>query len=120
MNPQRRRLIERWHRYVLKDNKTHDEIFDKKSAKESSAASAAPAAPAAPAVPATQSMAAPRAHVTESVINSSEESIMSKEPIVVLPAEETKMEEDKEVPEQNSGIWSYLTSTFWWMLGYKN
>ena len=117
MNPQRRRLIERWHRYVLKDNKTHDEIFDKKSAKESSAASAAPAAPA---VPATQSMAAPRAHVTESVINSSEESILSKEPIVVLPAEETKMEEDKEVPEQNSGIWSYLTSTFWWMLGYKN
>ena len=113
MNPQRRRLIERWHRYVLKDNKTHDEIFEKES-------SAASAAPAAPAVPATQSMAAPRAHVTESVINSSEESIMSKEPIVVLPAEETKMEEDKEVPEQNSGIWSYLTSTFWWMLGYKN
>ena len=45
---------------------------------------------------------------------------MSKEPIVVLPAEETKMEEDKEVTEQNSGVWSYLTSTFWWMLGYKN
>ena len=117
MNPQRRRLIERWHRYVLKDNKTHDEIFDKKSAKESAAASDAPAAPA---VPATQSMAAPRTHVAESVINSSEESIMSKEPIVVLPAEETKMEEDKEVTEQNSGVWSYLTSTFWWMLGYKN
>ena len=117
MNPQRRRLIERWHRYVLKDNKTHDEIFDKKSAKESAAASSTPAAPAAPA---TQSMAAPRAPAAESVIKSSEESIMNKEPIVVLPAEETKMEEDKEVTEQNSGVWSYLTSTFWWLLGYKN
>ena len=49
-----------------------------------------------------------------------------KEEEEVKPVEEVKEEEVKEeemkeeTAAESEGVWSYISNTFWWLLGYKN
>ena len=49
-----------------------------------------------------------------------------KEAEEVKPVEEVKEEEVKEeemkeeTAAESEGVWSYISNTFWWLLGYKN
>ena len=40
------------------------------------------------------------------------------------PVEEEAKEEEVKVEEETTaeseGVWSYISNTFWWLLGYKN
>ena len=42
----------------------------------------------------------------------------------VKPVEEEAKEEEVKVEEETTaeseGVWSYISNTFWWLLGYKN
>ena len=97
MNPQRRRLIQRWHRYVLKDN--IDPYAPKEEVEEE----------------------VPEPQPEEQSIVMEE---MEVEPIVDTPAEiveeiPAKEEEVVEVASSEEGFFSYLYKSFWWLLGYK-
>ena len=41
----------------------------------------------------------------------------------VQPVEDVKEEEvkvEEETTAESEGVWSYISNTFWWLLGYKN
>ena len=40
----------------------------------------------------------------------------------VKPVEEEVKEEEmkEETAAESEGVWSYISNTFWWLLGYKN
>lgn len=92
MNPQRRRLIQRWHRYVLKDG--IDPYAPKEEPEE----------------------VLPEEPKEESIVMEE----MAVEP-VVEQIEEVIVEEEEEVAEvaPSEGFFSYVNKTFWWLLGYK-
>ena len=109
-NPQRRRLIERWHRYVLKDEvKKPDPWAEYEAAQNAQTA--------------VEEVIEKEQVVEEQVMV---EPVVEEDvkPIVEMPMEETRMEEDKEEQKQEetaqtTTVWGYINSTFWWMLGYK-
>ena len=149
-NPQRRRLVERWHRYVLKDNKTHDDLYPDDPAEkkpnmflaklQSLMGGKAKSAPAEAAVEEKKEAE------TASVVNPAllmdqeekeeeeeEEGVMMEqgEESVQEAAQEKEQEEEKEEEKKEEGeekgtqagaggVWESISSTFWWLLGYKN
>lgn len=148
-NPQRRRLVERWHRYVLKDNKTHDDLYPDDPAEkkpnmflaklQSLMGGKAKSAPAEAAVEEKKEAE------TASVVNPAllmdqeekeeeeeEEGVMMEqgEENVQEEAQEQEQEEEKKKKKEEGeeegtqagagGVWESISSTFWWLLGYKN
>lgn len=148
-NPQRRRLVERWHRYVLKDNKTHDDLYPDDPAEkkpnmflaklQSLMGGKAKSAPAEAAVEEKKEAE------TASVVNPAllmdqeekeeeeeEEGVMMEqgEENVQEEAQEKEQEEEEEKKKEEGeeegtqagagGVWESISSTFWWLLGYKN
>ena len=148
-NPQRRRLVERWHRYVLKDNKTHDDLYPDDPAEkkpnmflaklQSLMGGKAKSAPAEAAVEEKKEAE------TASVVNPAllmdqeekeeeeeEEGVMMEqgEENLQEEAQEKEQEEEEEKKEEEGeeegtqagagGVWESISSTFWWLLGYKN
>lgn len=150
-NPQRRRLVERWHRYVLKDNKTHDDLYPDDPAEkkpnmflaklQSLMGGKAKSAPAEAAVEEKKEAE------TASVVNPAllmdqeekeeeeeeeEEGVMMEqgEENVQEEAQEQEQEEEEEKKKEEGeeegtqagagGVWESISSTFWWLLGYKN
>lgn len=117
-NPQRRRLIERYHRYIAKDEvKKPDPWAEAEAAEAAAAAEAAlreeeekkEEKPVEPAVveasaeaPVETSVGTPAATPAETVMKA--------------PAEEEKTEEPT---AESQGVLGYISSTFWWLLGYK-
>ena len=43
-------------------------------------------------------------------------------PVVVEEVKEEVKEEEmkEETAAESEGVWSYISNTFWWLLGYKN
>ena len=106
MNPQRRRLIQRWHKYVLKDGIDPYAPKDEVEAVE-----------AVEVVEETQ-----QAQAVED-IQEKVEMVDEKEfvqPVVTMTEEvvEEVVEEEVQTAESES-FFSYLNKTFWWLLGYK-
>lgn len=108
-NPQRRRLIERYHRYIAKD-----EVKKPDPWAEAEAAEAAAAAEAALREEEEKKEEKP---VEPAVVEASAEAPVETfvETVVEAPAEEEKTEE----PAESQGVLGYISSTFWWLLGYK-
>ena len=118
-NPQRRRLVERYHRYVLKDGKTAADIYPPKGAKEVKPV----AKPVEEEKPVEEVKAAvEEVKVVEEVKPVVEEvKLLEEEKPVeeeVKPVEEEKAAEEA-APESTS-VWTSISNTFWWLLGYKN
>lgn len=118
-NPQRRRLVERYHRYVLKDGKTAADIYPPKGAKEVKPV----AKPVEEEKPVEEVKAAvEEVKVAEEVKPVVEEvKLLEEEKPVeeeVKPVEEEKAAEEA-APESTS-VWTSISNTFWWLLGYKN
>lgn len=117
-NPQRRRLVERYHRYVLKDGKTAADIYPPKGAKEVKPV----AKPVEEEKPVEEVKAAvEEVKVAEEVKPVVEVKLLEEEKPVeeeVKPVEEEKAAEEA-APESTS-VWTSISNTFWWLLGYKN
>ena len=127
-NPQRRRLVERWHRYVLKDNKTSEELYPEEPEQKKHRAILHKA----------EDATAKSSAVTETV--EEEEKKKEEEELKMTPVvdpsllkdqeekekdekdeeDEEEEEEKKEDGESAGGVWESISSTFWWLLGYKN
>ena len=105
-NPQRRRLVERYHRYVLKDGKTAADIYPPKGAKE--------VKPAAKPVEEEKPVEEVKAAVEEVKV------VEEVKPVV----EEVKLLEEEKAAEEaapeSTSVWTSISNTFWWLLGYKN
>lgn len=116
-NPQRRRLVERYHRYVLKDGKTAADIYPPKGAKE--------VKPAVKSVeeekPVEEVKAAEEVKPVEEVKVEEKpaEEVKVVEEVKPVVEEEKPVEEEKAAPESTS-VWTSISNTFWWLLGYKN
>lgn len=118
-NPQRRRLVERYHRYVLKDGKTAADIYPPKGAKEVKPV----AKPVEEEKPVEEVKAAvEEVKVAEEVKPVVEEvKLLEEEKPVeeeVKPVEEEKAAE--EAASESTSVWTSISNTFWWLLGYKN
>ena len=87
--------MERYHRYVLKDGKTAADIYPPKGAKE-----------VKPAVKPVEE---------EKPV----EEVKAAEEVKPVVEEEKPVEEEKAAPESTS-VWTSISNTFWWLLGYKN
>ena len=121
-NPQRRRLVERYHRYVLKDGKTAADIYPPKGAKE-----------VKPAVkPVEEEKPVEEVKVEEKPVEEvkvAEEVKPVVEEVKLLEEEKPVVEEEKPVEEEkaaeeatpeSTSVWTSISNTFWWLLGYKN
>ena len=117
-NPQRRRLVERYHRYVLKDGKTAADIYPPKGAKE-----------VKPAVkPVEEEKPVEEVKVAEEVKPAEEVKVVEEvKPVVEeekpVVEEEKPVEEEKAAEEaapESTSVWTSISNTFWWLLGYKN
>ena len=121
-NPQRRRLVERYHRYVLKDGKTAADIYPPKGAKE--------VKPVAKPVEEEKPVEEVKAAVEE--VKVAEEVKVEEKPAeeVKLLEEEKPVEEEvkpveeekaaEEAAPESTSVWTSISNTFWWLLGYKN
>ena len=118
-NPQRRRLVERYHRYVLKDGKTAADIYPPKGAKE--------VKPVAKPVEEDKPVEEVKAAVEE--VKVAEEVKPVVEEVKLLEEEKPVEEEVKPVEEEkaaeeaapeSTSVWTSISNTFWWLLGYKN
>lgn len=118
-NPQRRRLVERYHRYVLKDGKTAADIYPPKGAKE--------VKPVAKPVEEEKPVEEVKAAVEE--VKVAEEVKPVVEEVKLLEEEKPVDEEAKPVEEEkaaeeaapeSTSVWTSISNTFWWLLGYKN
>ena len=111
-NPQRRRLIERYHRYIAKD-----EVKKPDPWAEAEAAEAAAAAEAALREEEEKKEEKPVEASAEAPVEIFVETPAATpaETVVEAPAEEEKTEE----PAESQGVLGYISSTFWWLLGYK-
>ncbi len=98
--------MERYHRYVLKDGKTAADIYPPKGAKE--------VKPAVKPVEEEKPVEEVKAAVEEVKV------VEEVKPAVeeVKPVEEEKAAEEA-TPESTS-VWTSISNTFWWLLGYKN
>lgn len=104
--------MERYHRYVLKDGKTAADIYPPKGAKEVKPA----VKPVEEEKPVEEVKAAEEVKpVVEEVKLLEEEKPVEEE---VKPVEEEKAAEEA-APESTS-VWTSISNTFWWLLGYKN
>lgn len=116
-NPQRRRLIERYHRYIAKD-----EVKKPDPWAEADAAEAAAAAEAALRDEEEKEEEKPvESVIVETPVEASEVPVdasadVPAETSVEAPAEEEKAEEPA---AESQGVLGYISSTFWWLLGYK-
>ena len=125
-NPQRRRLVERYHRYVLKDGKTAADIYPPKGAKEVKPV----AKPVEEEKPVEEVKAAvEEVKVVEEVKPAVEEVkpvVEEEKPVVEeeKPVEEEKAAEEEKATEEatpeSTSVWTSISNTFWWLLGYKN
>ena len=109
-NPQRRRLIERYHRYIAKDEVKKPDPWAEADTESDEAAAASVAAAAAAAI-----------SKAEEASEAIETPVELQEP-VLMPMEEIQTDEEvvaEEPATQSSGIWNSISSTFWWILGYK-
>ena len=116
-NPQRRRLVERYHRYVLKDGKTAADIYPPKGAKEVKPAMK----PVEEEKPVEEVKAAEEVKPVEEVKVEEKpaEEVKVVEEVKPVVEEEKPVEEEKAAPESTS-VWTSISNTFWWLLGYKN
>ena len=116
-NPQRRRLIERYHRYIAKDEvKKPDPWAEAEAAEAAAAAEAAlreeeekkeekpvePAVEASAETPVETPVETPAATPAETVVEEKTEEAKTEEPAA-----------------ESQGVLGYISSTFWWLLGYK-
>ena len=103
--------MERYHRYVLKDGKTAADIYPPKGAKEVKPA----VKPVEEEKPVEEVKAAEEVKPVEEV--KVEEEV---KPVV----EEEKPEEEEKAAEEaapeSTSVWTSISNTFWWLLGYKN
>lgn len=109
--------MERYHRYVLKDGKTAADIYPPKGAKEVKPA----VKPVEEEKPVEEVKAAEEVKVAEEVKPAEEVKLLEEEKPVeeeVKPVEEEKAAEEA-APESTS-VWTSISNTFWWLLGYKN
>ena len=105
--------MERYHRYVLKDGKTAADIYPPKGAKE--------VKPVAKPVEEEKPVEEVKAAVEEVKPVVEEVKLLEEEKPVeeeVKPVEEEKAAEEA-APESTS-VWTSISNTFWWLLGYKN
>lgn len=104
-------MIERWHRYVLKDG------IDPYAPKEEQVAAASTTMEEKVEEP-MEPMESMK--LMESIVD---HSIPMQESVIETPAvEELKMEEESVEENTNAnqeGFFSYVNKTFWWLLGYK-
>lgn len=99
--------MERYHRYVLKDGKTAADIYPPKGAKE--------VKPVAKPVEEEKPVEEVKAAVEEvKPVVEEEKPVVEEE----KPVEEEKAAEEA-APESTS-VWTSISNTFWWLLGYKN
>lgn len=113
--------MERYHRYVLKDGKTAADIYPPKGAKEVKPAMK----PVEEEKPVEEVKAAEEVKPVEEVKveekPAEEVKVVEEEKPVeeeVKPVEEEKAAEEA-APESTS-VWTSISNTFWWLLGYKN
>lgn len=111
--------MERYHRYVLKDGKTAADIYPPKGAKE--------VKPAAKPVEEEKPVEEVKAAVEE--VKVAEEVKPVVEEVKLLEEEKPVAEEEKPVEEEkaaeeaapeSTSVWTSISNTFWWLLGYKN
>ena len=98
--------MERYHRYVLKDGKTAADIYPPKGAKE--------VKPAVKPVEEEKPVEEVKAAVEEVKVAEEVKPVVEEE----KPVEEEKAAEEA-APESTS-VWTSISNTFWWLLGYKN
>ena len=110
--------MERYHRYVLKDGKTAADIYPPKGAKE--------VKPVAKPVEEEKPVEEVKAAVEEvkpveevKVEEKPAEEVKVVEEVKPVVEEEKPVEEEKAAPESTS-VWTSISNTFWWLLGYKN
>ena len=127
-NPQRRRLVERWHRYVLKDNKAHDDLYpddpEKKAAGKLQTRLKNIVRGKTESSTVVETVKKEEVEVTP-IVNPSLLKDQSKEEEMASEMQEVQevqevQEETKKEGEGEGGVWESITSTFWWLLGYKN
>ena len=101
-------MIERWHRYALKDG------IDPYAPKEEQVAAASTT---------MEEKVEEPMEPMESMESIVDHSIPMQESVIETPAvEELKMEEESVEENTNAnqeGFFSYVNKTFWWLLGYK-
>ena len=124
--------MERYHRYVLKDGKTAADIYPPKGAKEVKPV----AKPVEEEKPVEEVKAAvEEVKVAEEVKPVVEVKLLEEvKPAVeevkpVVEEEKPVVEEEKPVEEEkaaeeaapeSTSVWTSISNTFWWLLGYKN
>ena len=105
--------MERYHRYVLKDGKTAADIYPPKGAKE--------VKPVAKPVEEEKPVEEVKAAVEEvKVVEEVKAAVEEVKPVV---EEEKPVEEEKAAEEaapESTSVWTSISNTFWWLLGYKN
>ena len=112
--------MERYHRYVLKDGKTAADIYPPKGAKE--------VKPVAKPVEEEKPVEEVKAAVEEvKVVEEVKAAVEEVKPVVEeekpVVEEEKPVEEEKAAEEaapESTSVWTSISNTFWWLLGYKN
>lgn len=115
--------MERYHRYVLKDGKTAADIYPPKGAKEVKPV----AKPVEEEKPVEEVKPVEEKPVEE--VKVAEEVKPVVEEVKLLEEEKPVAEEEKPVEEEkaaeeaapeSTSVWTSISNTFWWLLGYKN
>ena len=102
--------MERYHRYVLKDGKTAADIYPPKGAKE--------VKPVAKPVEEEKPV-----EEVKPVEEKPVEEVKVAEEVKPVVEEEKPVEEEKAAEEaapESTSVWTSISNTFWWLLGYKN